>query len=98
MIEGSCHCGAVHWHFESSPDAATACSCTVCRRYGALWIYGYENEDVFVSGATKPYMRGDKNLSFNFCLECGCVAYWRGLSTDPDGRRRAGRQYSPRRA
>lgn len=88
MIEGSCHCGAVRWRFESTPDAATACSCTICRRYGTLWIYGHENEDVFVSGPTKAYMRGEKSLSFNFCPECGCVAYWRGLGTAPDGRRR----------
>ena len=88
MIEGSCHCGAVRWRFDSIPDAATACNCTVCRRYGALWIYGHEDEDVFVSGPTTAYVRGDKQLSFNFCPHCGCIAYWRGLSIGPDGRRR----------
>lgn len=88
MIEGRCHCGAVHWRFDSEPDAATACNCTVCRRYGTLWIYGHENEDVFVSGQTRAYLRGDKSLSFNFCPQCGCVAYWRAIEAGSGGRRR----------
>jgi hypothetical protein len=88
VIEGVCHCGAVRWRFDSEPDAATACNCTICRRYGALWIYGHENEDVFVSGPTSAYTRGEKSLAFHFCARCGCVAYWRGTEPGADGRRR----------
>ncbi|EHK55327.1 GFA family protein [Allomesorhizobium alhagi] len=88
MIEGSCHCGAVNWRFEATPEGATACNCTVCRRYGALWIYGHEGEDVTVSGPTKAYSRG-KHLDFNFCPECGCVVSWRANRTGKtSGRRR----------
>jgi hypothetical protein len=88
MIKGSCHCGAVHWRFESKPDAATACNCTSCRRYGALWIYGWQDEDVFVSGPTTAYLRGHMVLGFHFCPTCGCMAYWRSVDTGRDGRRR----------
>ena len=88
MIEGNCHCGAVHWRFDGMPDSATACNCTVCRRYGTLWAYGYQDEGVHVSGPTKAYVRGDGTLGFHFCPECGCVAYWRGLEPDDRGRRR----------
>lgn len=88
MIGGACHCGSVSWRFESEPDAATSCNCTTCRRYGALWIYGHENEDVFVSGPTRAYLRGDKSLGYHFCPQCGCMAYWRGVEPGPDGRRR----------
>jgi hypothetical protein len=87
MIEGSCLCGAVRWQFDGQPDGATACNCTACRRYGALWAYDYENHGIRVSGETKPFVRG-KALSFNFCPSCGCVAYWRGQRTDEQGRRR----------
>ena len=87
MIEGSCHCGAVRWSFDGVPDGATACNCTVCRRYGVLWIYDFENERIKVSGATKAYVRG-RALEFHFCPECGCVAYWRALMQGDDGRRR----------
>ena len=87
MIEGSCHCGAVRWRFEGVPESATACNCTVCRRYGTLWAYDYQDEGVSVSGPTAVYVRG-KLLGFHFCPTCGCVAYWRAFAPDADGRRR----------
>lgn len=87
MTEGSCHCGAVRWRFDGIPKSATACNCTVCRRYGVLWAYDYEGERIKLSGATKVYVRG-RALEFHFCPECGCVAYWRGRALDEQGRRR----------
>lgn len=88
MIEGSCHCGAVRWRFDGMPEAATACNCTVCRRYGTLWAYGYEDALIRVSGATRVYAWSRKSLGFHFCPDCGCVAYWRALAPGKDGRRR----------
>lgn len=89
MIEGSCHCGAVHWRFDGMPESTTACNCTVCRRYGVLWAYDYEDERIRVSGPTHAYVRKDGgSLGFHFCPECGCVAYWRSVEPQADGRRR----------
>ena len=88
MLTGSCHCGAVRWTFEGDPGSATACNCTVCRRYGTLWIYDYEGERVQVTGPTTAYARPDATLTFNFCATCGCVVAWRSLKPDADGRRR----------
>jgi hypothetical protein len=59
----------------------------VCRRYGVLWIYDYEGERIHVSGPTKAYVRGEA-IEFHFCPNCGCVAFWRGIQTDKEGRRR----------
>ena len=87
MLEGSCHCGALRWTFAGTPESATACNCTVCRRYGVLWAYDYEGERINVTGPAKAYARG-KAISFHFCPDCGCVAYWRAFKTDEDGRRR----------
>ena len=87
VIEGSCHCGAVQWRFRGVPESCTACNCTVCRRYGTLWAYDFENEGIHTSGATKTYVRG-KTIGFHFCPECGCVAYWRALEVNEEGRRR----------
>ena len=87
MIQGSCHCGAVQWRFDAMPESATACNCTVCRRYGVLWAYDYEDEGIHVSGPTQAYVRG-KAIGFHFCPACGCVAYWRSLEPDKEGRRR----------
>jgi len=88
MIEGACLCGAVHWQLDTFPEGATACNCTACRRYGALWAYGHEGEDVAVTGPTETYVRG-KALAFHFCPKCGCIAYWRALAPW-EGRTRVG--------
>jgi hypothetical protein len=88
MIEGSCHCGAVRWTFDGIPESATACNCTVCRRYGVLWAYDYAGERIRVAGPTRSYVRGSASLGFHFCPECACVAYWRANQPDKDGRRR----------
>lgn len=76
MFEGSCHCGQITWTFEGEIDRTTACNCTICRRYGALWAYGYKDENIKVSGPTREYSRGRKHLGFHFCNTCGCMAYW----------------------
>ena len=89
MLEGSCLCGEVRWRFDAEPGGATTCNCTACRRYGVLWIYGHEGEDVSVSGETAAYTRRDgAPLAFHFCPHCGCVTHWRGSHADAEGRRR----------
>lgn len=87
MIEGACHCGAVRWRFDGVPDGATACNCTVCRRYGVLWAYDYEGEGIHVTGSTRAYVRGEA-LEFHFCANCACVAFWRSRRVQDDGRLR----------
>lgn len=86
-LEGVCLCGGVRWAYAGVPARATVCNCTACRRYGVLWAYGHESEDVRVSGPTQAYRRGDA-LAFHFCPICGCLAYWRGVRVDQHGRRR----------
>lgn len=87
MLEGNCLCGAVRWTLKDMPTSATACNCTACRRYGTLWAYGWEGENIHFSGDTTAFVRGD-SLSFNFCARCGNVSHWRGLTVDAQGRRR----------
>lgn len=88
MLNGSCHCGNVKWSFERTPEGATACNCTVCRRYGVLWAYDYLEEGIRTSGATSVYLTGEKSIGFHFCPNCGCVAYWLAREPDERGRRR----------
>ena len=88
MIQGTCHCGAVTWRYEGLPESATACNCTVCRRYGVLWAYDYEGEGIHVSGPTQAYIWGSRSIGFHFCPTCGCVAYWRAIEANQEGRRR----------
>lgn len=91
MLTGTCHCGAAGWTFDGMPDGVTACNCTLCRRYGVLWIYDYEGERIALTGASRSYTRHDRTspvLEIRFCGRCGCVLAWRGLSLDTEGRRR----------
>jgi hypothetical protein len=87
LLHGSCHCGAVTWRLAGVPECATACNCTVCRRYGALWAYHFEGEAIDVAGPSKAYIRGG-SVEFHFCPGCGCVAFWRAQQAGDDGRRR----------
>lgn len=86
MIEGKCLCGLVGWRLKTMPTSATACNCTACRRYGALWAYGLEGEDIRVFGVTSEFIRGDW-LSFHFCSRCGNLSHWLGFSMDENRRR-----------
>jgi hypothetical protein len=56
MLMGTCHCGSAQWTLEGDPGAITACNCTLCCRYGALWAYDEDDERgrTTISGATRP--------------------------------------------
>lgn len=91
MLTGSCHCGGSHWTLEGDPGRVTACNCTLCRRYGALWAYDYEGERINLAGPRGSYVRpgkDDPSLEILFCPTCAGVLAWRGLRLDPQGRRR----------
>lgn len=85
-LEGICHCGKVSWTFVGVLESATACNCTSCRRWGGLWAYGNEGEEISTDGPTQTYVRG-ANLEYHFCSVCACVAFWKLLRTTDDGKR-----------
>ena len=91
MLNGTCHCGALNWSLDGDPGSITACNCTLCRRYGALWAYDYEGGRIRIWGPSCVYTRlgkADPALEIHFCPTCGCVLCWRGLRLEKDGRRR----------
>ena len=90
-MKGSCHCGAVEWQLDGDPGSITACNCTLCCRYGALWAYDWEGERIRLSGVTSVYTRREREnpfLEIHFCHDCACVLAWRAVRPDEDGRRR----------
>lgn len=88
MLEGSCHCEKVKWTYDVPLESVTACNCTLCRRYGALWAYGHLPDRITVQGETKTYERGSKHNSFHFCKNCGCIAYYLSNKLNEHGQRR----------
>jgi hypothetical protein len=90
-LKGACFCGACGWTLDGDPGSVTACNCTLCCRYGALWAYDYENERIRVFGPTGAFRRPGKRdpaLEIVFCPTCACVVAWRGLRLEADARRR----------
>ena len=91
MLEGACLCGEAGWTLTGDPGSITACNCTLCHRYGALWAYDYEGGRIVLNGATRTFTRvgkADPALEIHFCPTCGCLLAWRGLRLEEDGRRR----------
>ncbi|WP_445669911.1 GFA family protein [Parasphingorhabdus cellanae] len=89
MLKGTCHCGKVGWALDREPKSVTACNCTICRRYGTLWAYGYDGHDIQTTGHTSIYRRRDGgDILFHFCAICGCVTHFIACSEDENGRKR----------
>ena len=88
MHEGSCHCGAVRLTLPATPEVATRCNCSLCRRIGGPWVY-FEFGKVRIEAqpdATSGYVWGDKTLRTIHCRTCGCVTHWEPLETVPGAR------------
>lgn len=80
MIDGACHCGALSWRTPHLPEHLARCTCSVCRRYGALWgEVDPAATELSKSDHAREYLTGDKLLAFVFCGRCGNLSHWRSL-------------------
>lgn len=88
MPTASCHCGAVRILVQRLPESLTQCTCSICRRYAALWAYcTRETADVRGEpGATTPYVWNDRVIAFHHCNTCGCLTHYEDVDERPDGR------------
>jgi len=78
MHQGACHCGAVRLTLPSTPEVATACNCSLCRRSGGPWVY-FPLGTVKIEGhpeCTTEYIWGDRTLRNIRCRTCGVVTHW----------------------
>ena len=87
MIEGSCHCGAVRWTFDGPLESATACNCTICRRYGVYGPMATRATRSRSPARPRSIHQGVAHIGFHFCPNCGCVASGARHRTGEDGRR-----------
>ena len=75
-LKSSCHCGNFTVIVPRQPDEINECQCTICRRYAAAWAYYKVNQvkiDKKEGAELSGYVWGDKERSFNFCANCGCM-------------------------
>ena len=84
MIEGTCHCGAVHIRVAHAPSYRNDCQCDHCQKRGTLWSY-FGKADVEIDGPTSSYSWGERHIIFHFCPTCGCTTHW--SPADPGGDR-----------
>ncbi|MCZ8074315.1 MAG: GFA family protein [Paucibacter sp.] len=85
---GSCHCGAVRLTLPATPETATSCNCSLCRRVGGPWVY-FEWGTVTIDAtpdSLQEYVQGDKTLRTMRCRHCGCVTHWEPISAEPGGK------------
>lgn len=81
MHTGSCHCGAVRLVLPRTPEAATDCNCSLCRRIGGRWVY-FALGEVRIEhepDALAAYEWGDRTLRTMRCRTCGSVTHWEPL-------------------
>lgn len=80
MLTASCHCGAVRIEVARKPSVLRRCTCSICRRYGALWAY-YSRKTARVLSppkAASPYVWNDGVIAFYHCRACGCLTHYEG--------------------
>lgn len=88
---GSCHCGAIHFAFESEPiTEARRCNCSICSRRGSVMSAAYYRaEKVQLTGDQDlgRYQFGDRCVVHCFCRICGIAVFARvsGLPADYHG-------------
>ena len=89
-FEGSCHCGAIAFMFETARPPARwqtrACQCTFCRRHAARTIADHEGSVSFRvadEAALQRYRFGLGTAEFFVCRNCG--VYLAAVLTSPRG-------------
>jgi hypothetical protein len=88
MPTASCHCGAVMIEMSGKPESLTQCTCSICRRYGALWAYCTRETARVVTepDATTAYIWNDEVIEFHHCKRCGCMTHYEDVDQSESGR------------
>jgi hypothetical protein len=88
--EAACSCGQLHLTAEGDPIRISMCHCLACqRRTGSAFSIQarFTSDLVHVAGRFSDYVRvsdrGDKELTFHFCPDCGATVFFTG-SDAPD--------------
>jgi hypothetical protein len=88
MLIATCHCGAVEIEMDDTPESVTQCTCSVCRRYAALWAFYTRSTARLTAGSENivPYCWNDRVIEFFHCKVCGCLTHYEGIEKTPDER------------
>ena len=84
MHEGSCHCGAVRLKLPSTPEVATDCNCSLCRRMADRG--STSSSDQWRSKAILKLPQstsGETELADNPLQGLRCLTHWEPLQPTP---------------
>jgi hypothetical protein len=73
---------------DALPETLTRCTCSICRKYGALWAHLTRKTARVVSGqeSETPYLWNDKVIEFYHCDICGCMTRYESVEKLEDSR------------
>ena len=85
MQTGSCHCGAVRYTVEGTPEQALECNCSHCERKGMLLWFVPRTALAVTEGAghLTTYTFNKHAIQHQFCPTCGVQPF--GLGKGQDG-------------
>ena len=71
--QGSCHCGRVSFELDAKLDYVMHCSCSLCRRVGALWHGASESSLRITAGEDELtlYQFNTLTAKHYYCKHCG---------------------------
>ena len=71
--QGSCHCGRVSFELDAQLDFVIECSCSLCRRVGALWRGASDSSFRITAGANELtlYQVNTMTAKHYSCRHCG---------------------------
>jgi hypothetical protein len=81
-VQGFCNCDRVVFVVPDAPTTVNACGCSICRRYGAMWVHYPEEQVTLLYEHHTETFYGQCNgrrLSFSRCIGCGCVTHCRAV-------------------
>lgn len=88
MLTAMCHCGAVEIQVARRPRTLTQCTCSICRRYGALWAYCTRRTARVLGdpAVETAYRWNDKVIEFYHCKTCGCMTRYESVEKSDSSR------------
>ncbi|WP_250440919.1 GFA family protein [Caballeronia sp. AZ1_KS37] len=88
-LKGACHCGAITFEVETSPEPAARCNCSFCRRRGAVMSPPFVKEKLrILSGEDELtlYQFNTQVAKHYFCKRCGIYTFHQTRSNPAEWR------------
>lgn len=80
---GRCLCGDIRFETEATPQGASVCHCSQCRRMsGHLWSSAYVPEASLAISGPVAWYEASPSAKRGFCPRCGSFLFWKAHDED----------------